>query len=250
MNRSTAVVSLLALVLTTAFVFASIEFRRMSGSFATLDDRLARLESGSSRGDSPAPAPGDATQPDRRIPAPNGDVAAELARIREEIASLRTSSTDHQPGSAGTPSDPVVASSGGPGLNKNDLSQAVHEALVQKDKSDKEKQAKMYRKQLEVSAKSYADNLVKPLGLTESQKTQVAAVFLDQWSKMNKMWGDTGESEDAEPVDYNKLQAETNEKIKQLLTPEQATKYDEMMKKGNMWGGGGDNSADNSESSK
>jgi hypothetical protein len=114
----------------------------------------------------------------------------------------------------------------------------LHEALVQKEKTDKEKQAKQYRKQLEVSAKSYSDNLVKPLGLNESQKTQIATIFVEQWSKMNTVWTDSGESETTEPVDYAKLQQETNEKIKQLLTPEQQGKYDEMMKKQNAWTGG------------
>jgi hypothetical protein len=124
MNRNTAVFAFfgLGVVLAAALVFASIEFRRMSTAFGALDDRVARLESGGApRGD--APAPGEASQPDRRAPAgATGEVASELAKIREEIAALRGSSGDHSSGTGGTPGGPAVASTGGSGFNEEDLS--------------------------------------------------------------------------------------------------------------------------------
>ncbi|MEK7465879.1 MAG: hypothetical protein AAB074_00570 [Planctomycetota bacterium] len=244
MKTSTVMSAFLGLVVSASFVFASIEFRRMAGSLNSLGDRVERLEGGStSRSE-----PGATADANKQAPSSSPDVALEIARLREEIAALRTGSASHLPGAAGAPGDPLVAAKGGPGLSKDDLSKAVQDAMVQKDKIDKEKQARAYRKQLEVSAKSWAESLAKKLELTETQKNQLATIFADQWGRMNTMWTDTQENENAEAVDYNKLQAETNEKVKLVLTPEQGAKYDEMMKKGNMWGGSVE-SVDESDSS-
>ncbi len=251
MNRQSAVACFFGLLLAVSFVFASIEFRRMSSSLAALEERVAKTESGTAaRTEAPAGADG-ASATDPRTPAPPGDLAAEIAKLRQEIAALRKGGTpaSDPAGTAGHP-DGAVASSGGPSLNKDDLSKAVHEALVQKEKTDKEKQARAYKKQLEASAKSWAESLSKKLELTETQKNQLTAIFADQWGRMNTMWTDSQENENAEPVDYNKLQEETNEKVKLVLTPEQGAKYDEMMKKGNGWGAGTDDSAGDGESSK
>jgi hypothetical protein len=250
MKSSTAITAFLGLVLTAAFVFASIEFRRMSGSLSALEDRLARVEGTS------APHPDASTQggarsaDDKHASTSSQDIASELAKIREDIAALRNGSASHSAGSADPADTGAVASKGGPALSKDDLSKAVQDALVQKEKVDKEKQARAYKKQLEVSAKSWAESLAKKLDLTETQKNQLATIFADQWGRMNTMWTDTQENENAEAVDYNKLQTETNEKVKLVLTPEQGAKYDEMMKKGNMWGGSVETSDESDNSSK
>ena len=219
----------------------------MSASLSALEDRLARVEGGSAPRSDSTPSGANDSGTGKPTTTASPDVASELARLREEISALRIASS-HSTGAA-DPADGVpLASKGGPGLSKDDLSKAVQEALVQKEKTDKEKQARAYKKQLEVSAKSWAESLAKKLELTETQKGQLATIFAEQWGRMNTMWTDTQENENAEAVDYNKLQAETNEKVKLALTPEQGAKYDEMMKKGNAWGGGVE-SVDESDSS-
>lgn len=249
MNRAHVVSLFAGLLVAASFVFAAIEFRRVSGALASLEEKIARPEGGAARNETAAPADG-ASRPSPAAPASSPDLVAEISRLREEVAALRRgeppSAGSSQPGG---PGDGATAA-GGPGLNKDDLSRAVQDALAQKEKSDKEKQARAYRKQLEASAKSWAETLAKKLELTETQKSQLTSIFADQWGRMNTMWTDSQENENAEPVDYNKLQEETNEKVKQVLTPEQARRYDELMKKNNGWGNGTDDSADDDKSSR
>jgi Spy/CpxP family protein refolding chaperone len=247
MKSSTALTVFLSLVLTVSFVFASIEFRRMSGTMSALEDRLARIESSSApRTDAGTPHPGE----EKHAAGSSGDISSELAKIREDIAALRTSPGSRSTGASDSPDGAPVVAKGGPALSKDDLSKAVQDALVQKEKVDKEKQARAYKKQLEVSAKSWAESLAKKLDLTETQKGQLATIFADQWGRMNTAWNETQENENAEAVDYNKLQTETNEKVKLVLTPEQGAKYDELMKKGNMWGGAVETTDESDSSSK
>ena len=251
MTRTNIISLFLGFVLSAAFVFASIEFRRMTGTLASLEDRLGRAESAASPRPDASPSPGDVSQPDRHAaPATSGEVVAELTKMREEIAALRNSQPGGGSGSTGNPDGSTAGSAGGPAMSKDDLSKAVRDALVAKEKTDKEKQARMYKKQLEVSAKSWTENLSKKLDLTEQQKTKMSQIFVEQWSRMNSAWTDSGDNENAEAVDYNKVQKETNEQVKTILTPEQGAKYDEIMKKGNMWGGASSDSADSEEDTK
>ena len=246
MKSSTVVMSFLGLVVTASFVIASIQFRRMT---VAIEDRLARVEGGVAPRTDGTSSGASETGTDKR-PTPLGaDVASELAKLREEIAALRLGAANSPAGADPSEAGNLTAK-GGPALSKDDLSKVVQDAMVKKEKADKEKQARAYRKQLEVSAKSWAESLAKKLELTETQKNQLATIFADQWGRMNTMYTDTQENENAEPVDYNKLQTETNEKVKLVLTPEQGVKYDEMMKKGNMWGGSVESTDENDDSSK
>lgn len=250
MTRSAAVTSFLGLVLAASFVFASIEFRRMSESIAKLDEHIkspetaAHTESGGNAG----PVADTRGEKGGSSPAASNDVVAEIGKLREEIRSLREGTPARDPGQPGGPS----VANGGPTMSKEDYSRAIQDALVAKEKADKEKQARAYKKQLAVSAKSWAESLSKTLGLTEQQKNSLAEIFADEWGKMNTAWTDSQDNENAEPVDYNKVQKETTERVHLVLTADQANKYDEMMKKNNWgaWGASSDESTDDASKDK
>jgi hypothetical protein len=248
MTKGTGAAVFASVVLAAAFVLASVEFRRMAGALAALDERMQKIETGAPAAPAAPADPGskaaasgeNASHP----PATMTDVADELTKLRQEVAALRENRPHADAGgapgagSAGSPLPPPAGA-----LSKEDFAKAVQDALVAKEKADKEKQARAYRKQMEVSAKNWAASLSKQLDLTEQQKEKLTEIFADQWTKMSTAWTDSTENENAEPYDYNKLQEQTTARVKEVLTPEQGTKYDEMMKK-NQWGGWGQDSSE------
>lgn len=245
MSKSTGFAVFASLVICSSFVFAALEFRRMGQSFHSLEERVAKVETATGvTAESAAPAPDGAS----RTPATLAGVAEEIDRLRDEVVRLRQARETPAPSDTGAP---LAAggpdATGGRKVDSAEVAKAVTDALAAEKKAEKEKQAKQYRKQMEASAKSWAAQLAKKLGLTEQQKEKVAEIFAEQWTKGSAGWYGQEADENAEPVDWEKLQKETNEKVKAHLTPEQGQKYDEMMKKQNWWGSDGDGEG-NSES--
>jgi hypothetical protein len=251
MNKASAAATLASVVACAAFVFAALEFRRMSASVGDLGERVGKLESGA-----PAAPDQGAKAADGSSPAATGtDLAREVAALREELAAARAGGGSGgpalRPDGSVAGGDPLNPAARPPAIDKDDVARAVTDALEAKAKADKEKQKKQYEKQMVASAKSYAAQIAKQLGLTETQKEELTRIYAEQWTKMSGGWYGGQMDEDAEPVDYTALQNETNERVKAILTPEQQTKYDEIMKKQN-WGGlsSGEESDESSESNR
>lgn len=250
MTRSSGIVLVASMALCATFAFAAIEFRRMGTSFAALEDRVARVETATGVTAADSAGRGDgAAQPSDRTPATIAGVHEEVVKLREELARLRKEDAG---GGDVAANPPVPVAGGDPAkpMAKEELAKAVTDALAAKEKADKEKQAKLYKKQMEQSAKSWANQIAGKLGLTEQQKQQVAEIFAEHWTKMSTAWTDAQADENAEAVDYQKLNEQMNEKVKAVLTPEQGAKYDEMMKKNNWWGGGGSEDDESGNSAK
>ena len=78
-------------------------------------------------------------------------------------------------------------------------------------------------------AQSAVENLVKELGLTEQQKTQVAEILTKQMAAFRDAMANRKEGEDPREK-MGELKKETDTAIKAVLTPEQGVKYDEIAK--------------------
>lgn len=236
MTRLSGLAAVASIALSSAFAFAAVEFRRMGSAFASLEDRVVLVENaaGGSAGTAPAPLADGGFAPAGRTPATVAGVHEEVVKLREEVAQLRRAEAPEAGG-------PLPAASADESAARTpataDLAKAVTDALAAKEKADKEKQAKLYRKQMDLSAKAWAGQLAGKLDLTEQQKSQVAEIFAEYWTKMSSGWTGAAVDEDAELPDYQKLNEEMNEKVKAVMTTEQAAKYDELVKKNQVWGG-------------
>lgn len=81
------------------------------------------------------------------------------------------------------------------------------------------------------------DNLAKELTLTDAQKTKVKALFEAQTKKMQEMRTENANlSQEERREKFTAMREEQTKKMKEILTPEQFTKYEkiqsEMRKKG------------------
>lgn len=246
MSKSTGLAVFASLVVCASFVFAGLEFRRMGQSFHAMEERVAKVEAASGANAEPSAT---GTENASRTPATLAGVAGEIDKLRDEVVRLRES-REAEPAAGGPSPAPDTTGGASGGAKKADaaeVAKAVTEALAAEKKAEKEKQARQYKKQMEASAKQWAAQLGKKLELTEQHKEKIAEIFAEQWTKGSAGWYGQEADENAEPVDWEKLQKETNEKVKAHLTPEQGQKYDEMMKKQNWWGGDGEGNSESTD---
>jgi Spy/CpxP family protein refolding chaperone len=86
-----------------------------------------------------------------------------------------------------------------------------------------------------------ADMIAKELGLTDDQKAQVKAAIEDTQSKMKALRDDTSLSPEDKKAKFKEIRDANMAKMKEILTPEQFTKWQSHMPKGHGPGGpGGD----------
>lgn len=234
MTRLTGLAAVASIALTSAFAFAAVEFRRMGSAFASLEDRVVLVENATGGSAGAAPLADGGFAAPGRTPATVAGVHEEVVKLREEVARLRRVEAPEAGGPLPTTS---ADGSAARAPATADLAKAVTDALAAKEKVDKEKQAKLYRKQMDLSAKAWAGQLAGKLELTEQQKSQIAEIFAEYWTKMSSGWTGAAVDEDAELPDYQKLNEEMNGKVKAVMTTEQAAKYDELVKKNQVWGG-------------
>ena len=72
------------------------------------------------------------------------------------------------------------------------------------------------------------DRLSLALALTDEEKTNVQAALADQSKQMNELRADTSLSQDDKRAKYRQLRENLNTKLKDILTPEQYTKWLQM----------------------
>jgi Spy/CpxP family protein refolding chaperone len=79
------------------------------------------------------------------------------------------------------------------------------------------------------SPEEQAKNLQTQLKLTDDQTTKITAIYKDQATKRDSIRTAANGDRDAMRSAMMPLMKSTNDKIKAILTPEQATAYDKMM---------------------
>jgi len=96
------------------------------------------------------------------------------------------------------------------------------------------------------SPEEQAKNLQTQLKLTDDQTTKITAIYKDQSTKRDSIRTAANGDRDAMRSAMMPLMKSTNDKVKAILTPEQATAYDKIMqdrmdRMRNGGGGGGGN---------
>jgi len=92
------------------------------------------------------------------------------------------------------------------------------------------------------SPEEQAKNLQTQLKLTDDQTTKITAIYKDQATKRDSIRTAANGDRDAMRSAMMPLIKSTSDKVKAILTPEQATAYDKMMQErmDRMRNGGGD----------
>ncbi|HTL73064.1 MAG TPA: hypothetical protein VL863_07145 [bacterium] len=84
-----------------------------------------------------------------------------------------------------------------------------------------------------------ADQIAKELSLTDEQKTKLKAALEDQQAKMKALREDTSLSAEDKKAKAKELREGMQAKMKEILTPEQLTKWQAMQKNRGPGGPGG-----------
>jgi hypothetical protein len=190
-----AAIALSLFAAATAF-FAAMEARRASSGLAALSERLAKAEPATSAGAPVSPAG-----------PTNSDLSREIVALRSQLAALQAHSAPAATESAvKTAADPAAAAA---------AAKKAHEA--------EEARQQVW---LEATGARIVETLAQHLGLTAQQETQVKEVISGQMvtfraARLSKSGEDTKKA-------VEDLTADTNAKVKVLLTPEQQAKYDEI----------------------
>ncbi len=90
------------------------------------------------------------------------------------------------------------------------------------------------------SVQERLDRMSTELNLTDAQKPKVKAVLEDQNKKMQELRGDSVTPEQRREK-FQAMREEMNTKMKEILTPEQYTKYESMREQMRQKGGKGKN---------
>lgn len=235
MNKPAAFGILLALLACAGVTFTVIQMSRMTDALRALESRVAAIDGGAAA-PAAAPAGGDAS-----APASLSDLSVQIAALKSEVAKVK-SSTEALESAEAARGEKSKKSDGG--VPKKALKEAIDEALAERDaKRDKERKERNLGGDLVTLATNQATAmLAKELGLTEQQKAQIAEILKTQIGTIMGAAMTAGD-DPATREQLETMKKETDEKIKAVLTPEQAVKYDEMQAKGGAWGGrrrGGD----------
>lgn len=238
MNKCSAIGAFVALLACAGVAFSVVELRKVTGSLSAMEERLAKLEG------APASGPGAASNSGTSSTGSSSmsDVAQEIKKLKAEMAEVKSEQATIV---AAAKSNPDPKNTGGTATTpvNADLKAAVEAVLAAKEQEKKDADAKRTNEWMARATQGMVDNLVKELGLTEAQKTQVADIINKQSVAFREALSNRKEGEDPREK-MVALKAETDTQIKAVLTPEQGVKYDEIAKSpmamfGGGFGGGG-----------
>ena len=231
MNKCSAIGAFVALLACAGVAFSVVELRKVSGSLSAMEDRLAKLENapvaqpaGNAASTSGAASMTEVTQEIKKLKAEMAQVKTEQESI---VAAVKTGAQPKNP-------DGVVASTP---VNP-DIEAAVEAVLAKKEQAKKDADAKRNSEWMGRATQGMVDNLVKELGLTEQQKTQVTEIVNKQSVAFRDALTNRKDGEDTREK-FVAIKTETDTQIKAVLTPEQGVKYDEIAKNPTAMFGGG-----------
>lgn len=199
MTKSEVAALALSAVAAMGSIIAAVHANQANSGLAALGDRVARLES----------TPPAVSSAPAVVPA-NTDLARELAALKSRLATLEA-----RPSAAAA--KPVVANPADP---------AVAEAAAGKAKEAEEQRQKVW---LEALSQRITGSLTENLQLTAQQESQVREILSTQL--VNYRQARLGSSPEQSKKSLEELTADTDAKIKPLLTQEQQAKYDELVKR-------------------
>jgi hypothetical protein len=211
-------------------VFASTQLTRTAGQLERIEARLAAMEKTTSVIPSPEardaeglPGGTDAPRPAGSIES-LGDAIREVKRLRVEMEALQD-----QPSAQPVKTAGGGTSTGGGAVTDEAMKKVVEDVLAARDKerqeADKKRTAEWVKGRLE---RTIAD-LSEKLQLSATQKDEIAKILTAASAQQQEVWATRKEGENP----WEKMQAirkEQDTAVKQFLTGEQQSKYDEYMK--------------------
>lgn len=237
MNKCSAISAFVALLACAGVGFCVSELRKVSGSLSDMEERLTKLQSAAPVAASNASSAASVTS------ANLAEVTQEIKKLKAEMSAVKTEQEIIVAASKTTPASHNTDGTAAATPINADLRAAVEAVLAAKEQEKKDADAKRTSEWMGRATQGMVDNLVKELGLTEQQKTQVTDIVNKQSVAFRDALTNRKEGEDPREK-MAALKTETDSQIKAVLTPEQGVKYDEIAKSpmamfGGGFGGGG-----------
>jgi hypothetical protein len=237
MNKLSVFATLAALLACAGSIFATLEMRRVSTSLASLEDRFASLErsTGIPTQAADPSKPGATEAP--KSPATMAEVASEVVRLKKELSEVKSAqeaavASEHAVAATKTDKPPAPLAVG----SQEEVAKVVEQVLAAKEEAQKKEEAKQADERNARRVTDMMNTLTEQLGLTEQQKTQVTVLVSKEFAAMRELWSNRKEGEDIRPkIDEVRKDGETQ--IKAVLSSEQQTKFDDVVKQ--MGGGFG-----------
>lgn len=174
MNKCSAISAFVALLAIAGVGFCVSELRKVSGSLSDMEDRLTKLQSAAPVVASNASSAASVTT------ASLAEVTQEIKKLKAEMSAVKTEQEIIVAASKTTPAPHNTDGTATTTPVNADLRAAVEAVLAAKEQEKKDADAKRTSEWMGRATQGMVDNLVKELGLTEQQKTQVTDIVNKQ----------------------------------------------------------------------
>ncbi|GEM_PF-5451063 len=233
-----AVFSVLLLAAVAGAGFSAWAILQIRGDLAALSAKVSQIER------RPAAEPGAPMR--EAFEAPSGQPTgaalpnpSEIDALRRQVADLSTrvralsggapAGAAPSPGGAGSPVAAALPAPISPtfdDLTREAIKNVVREAMAEEPAGA---MATVSFSAPVMGGFNDIDSLAKELGLSETQKAEIQKVWAEREKEMQSMWAGTGDLPEPSAMEakMKEMSRKSDERIKQLLTVEQAKKYDE-----------------------